>query len=426
VSIHPPWLEVSGKSRWSQGDSMAKTELGAVKVRPERVELTYHTLRNISSPEDSENDRKVYAGSILSNQLLNLSTEQNVREYLVEAEGKKRRAKTQVHRAIERTLYDRPYDFSVLNAGLVIVAKDAQVDDAKKTLRLLEPSIVNGAQTQGVLREFYKTYEDEDVQAPAIHIKFELIVTADADLIGEISIARNFQNDVMTVSIVGRRGMFEELEARFKLHETTPDGLKLRKKETDLTEDFVRTERMVQVLTALTPESLWMRKFENGVPTKAYTYSAASKCLKEYQDIYALAKTQPKPDESPREREDRERAKAVYAFFLDVVGQAWELYSKWKAHPGFTGTHLRKIDRNNLPDGIIFPILASLSVFAKKDSKGVWHIDVPLNVDAQLIQAAKQVYMNVANSNPSTMGRSQACYALLNMIALSLENLSRN
>jgi hypothetical protein len=65
-------------------------------------------------------------------------------------------------------------------------------------------------------------------------------------------------------------------------------------------------------------------------------------------------------------------------------------------------------------------------VFAKKDSKGVWHIDVPLNVDAQLIEAAKQVYMNVANSNPSTMGRSQACYALLNMIALSLENLSRN
>ena len=407
---------------------MAKTETGAGTVRTERVELTYHTLRNISSPEDIENDRKVYAGSILSNQLLDLSTEQNVREYLVEAEGKKRRAKTQVHRAIERTLYDRPQDFSVLNAGLVIVAKDAQVDDAKKTLRLLEPSIVNGAQTQGVLREFYETYddEDEDVAAPAIHVKFELIVTADADLIGEISIARNFQNDVMTVSIVGRRGMFEELESRFKLHETTPDGMKLRKKETDLTEDFVRTERMVQVLTALTPESLWMRKFENGVPTKAYTYSAASKCLKEYQDIYTLAKTQPKPDESPRERDERERAKAVYAFFLDVVGPAWEIYNKWKAHPGFTGTHLRKLDRNNLPDGIIFPILASLSVFAKKDSKGVWHIDVPPNIDAQLIQAAKQVYMNVANSNPSTMGRSQACYALLNMIALSLENLSRN
>lgn len=404
---------------------MIRSMSGAAKSRTDRVELSYHTLRNISSPEDIENSRKVYAGSILCNQLLDLPTDQNVREYLVEAEGKKRRAKTQVHRAIERTLYDRPHDLSVLNAGLVIVANDAQVDDAKKLLRLLDASIVNGAQTQGVLREFYKSYEDEDVPPPAIHIKFELIVTADADLIGEISIARNFQNDVMTVSIVGRRGMFEELESRFKLYENTPEGMKLRKRETDLTEDFVRTERMVQVLTALTPESLWMRKFENGVPTKAYTYSAASKCLKEYQDIYTLAKGVPNEDESAHMAEQRENAKAVYAFFLDVVGQAWEIYNKWKAHPGFTGTHLRKLDRNNLPDGIIFPILASLSVFAKTDSTGAWRIDVPPDVDAQLIQAAKQVYMNVANSNPSTMGRSQACYALLNMIAASAATLAR-
>jgi AIPR protein len=405
---------------------MIKAANGAAKARTDRVELSYHTLRNISSPEDVENSRKVYAGSILCDQLLDLPTDQNVREYLVEAEGKKRRAKTQVHRAIERTLYDRPQDFPVLNAGLVIVAKDAQVDDTKKVLRLLSPSIVNGAQTQGVLREFHKAYEDEGVVPPAIHIKFELIVTADSDLIGEISIARNFQNDVMTVSIVGRRGMFEELESRFKLYEKTPDGMKLRKKETDLTEDFVRTERMVQVLTALTPESLWMRSFENGVPTKAYTYSAASKCLKEYQDIYALATGEPKADESPHIRDQRDKAKTVYAFFLDIVGPAWELYNKWKAHPGFTGTHLRKLDRDNLPDGIIFPILASLSVFAKKDAKGAWRIDVPQYVDAQLIQAAKQVYMNVANSNPSTMGRSQACYALLNMIAVSQANLSHN
>jgi hypothetical protein len=411
---------------------MNKTATGAAKIRTDRVELSYHTLRNISSPEDVENNRKVYTGSILCDQILDLSTDENVREYLVEAEGKKRRAKTQVHRAIERTLFDRPQDFAVLNAGLVIVAKDAEVDDSKKLLRLLKPSIVNGAQTQGVLREFYKSYADDHVAPPPVHIKFELIVTADSELVGEISIARNFQNDVMTVSIVGRRGMFEELESRFQLYENTPDGMKLRKKETDLTEDFVRTERMVQVLAALTPESLWMRSVENGAPSKAYTYSAASKCLKEYQDMYTLARGDRKPDESTHVSEQREKAKALYAFYLDVVGQAWEVYNKWKAHPGFKGTYLRKIDKDdagkvkNVPDGIIFPILASLSVFAKKDDKGVWHLDVPSNADDHLIQAAKQVYMNVANSNPSTMGRSQACYALLNMIAASLANLSRD
>ena len=409
---------------------MNKSATSAAKVRTDRVELSYHSLRNISSPEDVENNRKVYTGSILCDQILNLPTDENVREYLVEAEGKKRRAKTQVHRAIERTLYDRPQDFAVLNAGLVIVAKDAEVDDTKKLLRLLKPSIVNGAQTQGVLRDFYKQYAEDRVTPTAVHIKFELIVTADAELVGEISIARNFQNDVMTVSIVGRRGMFEELESRFQLYGNTPEGMKLRKKETDLTEDFVRTERMVQVLTALTPESLWMRSVENGVSSKAYTYSAASKCLKEYQDTYTLAKGEPKTDETTHVREQRERAKALYAFYLDVVGQAWEIYNKWKAHPGFKGTYLRKIDKDdagkvkNVPDGIVFPILASLSVFAKKNSRGAWQIDIPANADDHLIQAAKQVYMNVANSNPSTMGRSQACYALLNMIAASLANLS--
>lgn len=405
---------------------MNKTATGAAKVRTDRVELSYHSLRNISSPEDVENNRKVYAGSILCEQILNLPTDENVREYLVEAEGKKRRAKTQVHRAIERTLFDRPQDFAVLNAGLVIVAKDAEVDDGKKLLRLLKPSIVNGAQTQGVLRDFYKQYAEDRVVPTQVHIKFELIVTADSELVGEISIARNFQNDVMTVSIVGRRGMFEELESRFQLYGNTPEGMKLRKKETDLTEDFVRTERMVQVLTALTPESLWMRSVENGVSSKAYTYSAASKCLKEYQDTYTLARGEPKTDETTHVRDQREKAKALYTFYLDIVGQAWEIYNKWKAHPGFKGTYLRKIDKDdsgkvkNVPDGIVFPILASLSVFAKKNAKGVWQIVIPSNADDHLIQAAKQVYMNVANSNPSTMGRSQACYALLNMIAASL------
>jgi hypothetical protein len=410
---------------------MNTSRKGAGKIRTDYVELLYHTLRNISTPEDNENDRKVYAGSIQCDQILSLPTDENVREYLVEAEGKKRRAKTQVHRAIERTLFDRPQDFGVLNGGLVLVARDAEVDDAKKIIRLLKPSLINGAQTQGVLREFYDTCKKDGVDPDPIHIKFELIVTDDSELIGEISIARNFQNDVMTVSIVGRRGMFEELETNFQAYANTPEGMKLRKKETDLTEDFVRTERMVQVLTALTPQSLWMRSFESGIPSKAHTYSAASKCLKEYQDIYLLAKSDPKPDETDHTREQRKKAKALYEFYLDVVGQAWELYEKWKIHPGFKGTHLRKIDRDedgnvkNVPDGIVFPILAALSVFAQKQPRKGWRIEVPHYVDAQLIQAAKQVYMNAANSNPSIMGKSPACYALINMVASSMATLAQ-
>ena len=46
-------------------------------------------------------------------------------------------------------------------------------------------------------------------------MKFELIVTADADLVGEISIAGNLQNDVMTVSIVAECSMSLSRDLRF-------------------------------------------------------------------------------------------------------------------------------------------------------------------------------------------------------------------
>jgi len=409
---------------------MSKATIVASKVLSRYTELAYHNLRNISTSEDLENNRKVYAGSVLCEHVLQLPTDENVREYLVEAEGKKRRAKSQVHRAIERTLEERPQDFAVLNGGLVIVARDAEVDDSKKIIRLLRPSIINGAQTQGVLQEYYATFQVEP--RPSIHVKFELIVTDDDELIGEISIARNFQNDVMTVSIVGRRGMFEELEARFQADDNTENDMKLRQKETDLTEDFVRTERLIQVLAALTPASLWMKPLEGGIPIKAYTYSGSSKCLKEYQETYLLAKSDPKPDDSDDMRDKRAKAKALYNFYLDVVGQAWAVYNKWKIHPGFRGTALRRIDRDeagnikNVPDGIVFPILAALSVFAHRQPRKGWRLAIPDHADAQLIQAAKQVYMNAANSNPSTMGKSQACYALLNMIASSMATNSSN
>jgi len=86
----------------------------------------------------------------------------------------------------------------------------------------------------------------------------------------------------------------------------------------------------------------------------------------------------------------------------------------------------RALDREDLPDGLIFPILASLSVFAEKDNKGKWRLDVPESVEQQLVRAAKQVYMNLAGSSPIMMGRTQPCYALLNMIAVNLKSMSKN
>jgi hypothetical protein len=370
-----------------------------------RIAFPYHSLRNISAPEDSEERRKVYAGNAPASSFLPLPEDENVREYIVTAEGKKRQRLTDVHRRIRSTLENTPEDFVILNSGIVVVARDIEIDEKDKKAYLKDPSIINGSQTRGELHH-YLTTTPEDKQF-AVSCKFELVVTSDDDLIAEVSIARNFQNDVATLSIVGRKGLLDELEERLQV--TLPD-LQLRKSETQRSDDYYDTEKLLQVITALVPAELWPKPKETDDPKKVYTYSMKSKCLKDFQSLHERAKN-PKA-------EGHTQAKALYDFYLEMAPVAHQLYEKWKKHPGFAGTGLRSIEREgrqivDVPDGIIFPILASLSAFAKK-IRGKWQISPPAVFnDIEIIHAAKAQYMNVAHSNPWNMGKNQAIYSSL-------------
>jgi hypothetical protein len=381
------------------------------------VPFPFHSFRNIGCPEDTENGRKVFSGHAPVTSVLDLSTDENVRDYLLDAEGKQRRRETLVNKEIRQTLESHPETFSILNGGIVIVARAHEVDEQKKILYLKRASIINGSQTQGVLKDFYQS-EDLLLLLPTIHVKYELIVTDDEDLIGEISIARNFQNDVASISIAGRRGQLDELERSLK--KKLP-GTKLQKSETELSEDYVVTERLLQVVTALIPPTLWPKSAEADNPNKVYTYSMKAKCLREFQEIYRKAKDKKDPE--------HERAKELYQFYLDIAPEALQLYDKWKSHQGFAGTGIRSITRDKreiveVPDGLIFPILASLSAFATKTAEG-WRIRPPkMFRDDELIRATKSVYQSVASSNPWLMGKSRACYFALNQITSIYQRLS--
>jgi hypothetical protein len=382
------------------------------------VSFPFHSFRNISCPEDLENDRKVFSGQAPVTSVLQLPTDANVRDYLLEAEGKQRKRETQVNKEIRQTLESKPFVFSILNGGVVIVARKHEVDEQKKILRLSNPSIINGSQTQGVLHDFFEKLAADDEEAPPIHIKYELIVTDDEDLIGEVSIARNFQNDVASISIAGRRGQLDELERALRREDKDS---KLQKKETQLSDDYVQTEKLLQVITALIPASLWPKPSESENPTKVYSYSMKAKCLKEFQDTFIKAHESTDPN--------HKSAKELYQFYLDIAPQALDLYEKWKSHQGFAGTGIRSITRDNreiveVPDGIIFPIIASLSAFAKETDKG-WKISPPNAFkDAEIIRAAKSVYQNMASSNPWIMGKSPACYFALYQITSIYRRLS--
>jgi hypothetical protein len=378
------------------------------------LELPFHSFRNISSPEDLSNGRKVYTGHLPAKAVLDLPTNENVREYLVEAEGKQVRRQTQVHRAIRETLEERPETFCVLNGGITIVARECETDDKEKILRLKHASIINGSQTQGVLKDFFLANSETE----GIHVKYELVVTDDDELIAEVSIARNFQNDVKSLSIVGRRGQLDELEASLKRKHPK---LKLQKSETEWPTDdneYIATEKLLQIIAALLPAELW---FKPGEVNKVYAYNAKATCLKDFQDIYRRAKDKSDPD--------HEKFSKVYQFYLDIAPQALDLHEKWKQHPKFAGTALRSIEREGgqikeVPDGIIFPIIASLAEFAVQGKAG-WKIVQPQILDeGELVATAKRAYMEIASSKPQIMGKSKACYSALQQITAIYKKLA--
>ena len=380
--------------------------------------FAYHGLRNISSPEDEKNGRRVLVGHAPIRSFIDLPDDDNVRTYIVTAEGKKRQRLTDVHRRIRYTLHNDPENFCVLNSGVVIVAREAEVYDKDRMVHLTRPSVINGSQTKGELATYLQDRQDKDQPPADISCKFEIIVTKDDDLIGEVSISRNFQNDVENLSIVGRKNMLEEIEER--LQAVYPD-LKLRKSETQRSDDYEDTEKLLQVITALMPASLWHKEKERDDPKKVYTYSMKSKCLREFKQVFEAAKN-PAHD-------SHARALEVYQYYLDIAPRALQLYTTWKMHPGFIGTGIRAVERENgkvvdVPDGIIFPILASLSAFAAKVD-GHWDIVPPLQfTDGEIIAAAKAQYMNVAQSNPWNMGKSQAIYSQLYQITSIYKKLS--
>jgi hypothetical protein len=378
-------------------------------------EFSYITCRNISAPEDDAAGRKVYSGHAPASSVLSLEDDENVREYLADAQGDQKHMPTLVHQAIRKTLEDQPDQFSILNGGMVIIARAVDVDDKRKILVLQRPSIINGSQTQGELDRYFTKYRSSpDFFEPSI--KFELIVTADDGLIAEISIARNFQNDVRPISIAGRRGQLDELEVA--VQKTIP-GAKLRKSETDVVDgEYLDTEKLIQVMFALIPGALLKSLDGDGdASNKVFTYSQKTRCLKLFQRLVDAS------------REDSESFD-VYQYFLDIAGQAWKLYERWKSHPGFRRTRLPSFERENgqgaeVPDGIIFPVLSGFSAFVDRSDKK-WEITIPDVFDEnELIEAAAQAYMEIASRNPQTMGKSKACYSTLLRLTTIYARLGR-
>ncbi len=375
------------------------------------VLFPFATIRSVGAPDEQNSGRRRYCGIAPANSLFALGTDENVRGYLGRDDDGTRRKSTQVNMRIRETIEDDRDRFHLLNTGVVMVAREAEVDDQKKLAKLSACSIINGAQTRGVLEEWFSEHPD-DTDFPWVN--FELIVTDDEDLIGDVSIARNYQNKVEDLSIYGRRRLLDSLEAA--MQKLDPET-KLRKAETDFGDAYLDSEKLIQVLTAMAPTDLPLpsaEKRKDKTPEtiyRVYAYRHRSRCLRDFAHVM--------DDSAWGPNEDWSLAKT---FFLGMAGDAWKKYNDLRGEQAFSplkcvrGEEIggrKRVLSDGVPDGIVFPMLSALSRFAKR-GRDNYRLVIPREFPWDIFfQQAMVVHKNVAFHNPQTMGKDAGCYVAL-------------
>jgi len=350
----------------------------------------------------------VYTGVCDITAVGDLNTDENVRDFLALTKGKRY---TRVHNDILATLVNEPEFFHVLNGGITLICDEIELDTEDKNAVLSQPSIINGAQTQGVIRDFLAECEKNDTIPPLAQVPVKIIVTKNADLRAAISVSLNNQNSVAPISIAGTLGYLDELD---RVMVKAFPGLQLRTSETDLGPQFIDTERLIQVLTAMVPQSLVEPLGLTG-NARYNAYSQKTRCLNDFQTVYRVCKGYQKPVKGTLEA-----YQAVYNFYLKFAPDAYRTYMKWSTNEAFKVAGFTKGIKKDaagklvsVSDGVVFPCLAALSNFIVKRGSS-WKLITPkMFNEGSLVQAAKRALDGIAKGEPTVMGRASAAYITL-------------
>jgi AIPR protein len=216
---------------------------------PASVTLHYQLIRNTTSPDEAFTGVKSFVANLPAFEILKLNMKENLRAYIAGYNPRKRNA---VHDAIRSTIEQEPERFITRNSGFVITASSIDVDDNKKVMRLVEPSIINGAQSQGEVKLFveqqYQNDDDWDINNPPFYVRAEFIIDDDEGEVTETAIARNTATPVKSISQAGARGHLDDLEK--SIQKKLPH-IHIRKSETDI--DMYDTRKILQYARLLMP-----------------------------------------------------------------------------------------------------------------------------------------------------------------------------
>jgi hypothetical protein len=368
------------------------------------VRLQFESIRNVTSPDEKENGSRTFIVNLPAEEILKIDTEHDLRDYIPAHAGTRRNG---VHMAIAATIENNPSRFITLHGGFVVSTEDVKVEDESKRFTLRKASLINGAQSQGEIRRYFESCEAEGVDPNRFYVRAEIIVEGDPEFIVETAIARNTSTQVAALSQAGKKKAFDELEKGFQ--KTYPQ-LKLRKSETDTEPEYVDTERLLQFCTALMPEELIEGTF---TANKLKAYKQRGQCRASFETAAFAAMKDPHCEQAQS-----------HGFYVDIAPYAWKEYQHWRSHPGWRGKYLqertnaitRAEGEHTVADGIVFPILAALSLFVKKE-KGHWILEKPrIFRDEMMIDAALSQLRVSCGGKVFLMGRQAGVYESLRLI----------
>lgn len=384
---------------------------------PSSVTLEYQLLRNTTSPDEHATGVRSYFANVAAAEVLKLDLAGNLRAYLAEYNPRKR---NRVHDAIRRTIDMEPQRFITRNSGFAVAAADIEVDDNAKRMVLTDPTIINGAQSQGEIgRWLADTFGEDGAVANEVpfYVRLEVIVDPDPTEIVETAIARNTATPVKSISVAGKRGHLTELEA--SIQKRFPH-ISIRKNEAE--ENVEDTRRILQLARLLMPLSV---SKSDSASEKLRAYKNPEQCLTDFSSWYEAKETDPD-------------AATKYRFTIEIAPYAMEEYAYWESHDAWTGQYIWEETKKGraarrgkngkvvwVSPGLVFPIVGAMSEFVT-NADGTWKISKPQHFKPnEMIARAVDQFRSV-NSDPMQMGRSVGVYDALRIYPNTIIEVMRD
>ena len=372
-------------------------------------QLTAVVVKNTTSPEEKKNGSMHYTIVCSLKEILNLNVFENLRIAYTSDESIKRI--TPKHKEIYQSFEDAPDRFIQRHSGFTVICNEIKVSSPQEyginTVTLDNASLINGAQTQDLLKNLLEDYEGVEAYEN-VNIRVEVLVEKAQDERIEIAIARNTSTNVSNLSIMGKKRYFDPLE--IGVTNILGNDHRLQKSETD---DGIPTQTLLQTLRTMTPKEI-RDEYKSLKDSPVKSYSGKAMVLNEYKDMVDA-------EADGRVKNSRFES-SVLNYYRSFAGYAWIEYGKWSSDKDWIplwkksdnykkiGKYNQKDDSFDLTWAILCPLLYGLQHFLYEEKSGSWKIKYSNSFD-------KKAYMNYvldrfkdSGFEPQTFAKDRAYY----------------